>query len=123
MTEASPNARGRTMSTAAVMAFACTHIPIAALVLAVSVHLPQYFATHLGMSLVLVGGAFALVRAIDIPLDPALGLAMDKTRTRFGRFRLWILIGAPILMLALYVLINAPADAGRVWLIGWLLVM
>ena len=116
-------ARGASLSLPATFAFAATHIPIAALVLAISVHLPRYFAAHMGLSLALVGSAFALVRFIDIPLDPMLGLAMDRTKTRFGRYRVWTIIGAPILMGALFMLISAPQEVGRGYLIGWLLVM
>ena len=84
MTQARAASYGAPLSLPAILAFACTSIPISALILAVAVHLPRYFASHLGMSLAVVGGAFALVRAIDIPLDPMLGLAIDRTRSRFG---------------------------------------
>nr|QQZ51329.1 MFS transporter [Phenylobacterium glaciei] len=33
---------------------------------------------------------------------------MDRTRTRWGRYRLWTVIGTPILMLALLMLFQAP---------------
>jgi glycoside/pentoside/hexuronide:cation symporter, GPH family len=107
----------------AALAFAATHIPIAAVVLAIGVHLPRYFASHMGLSLTLVGGAFALVRMIDIPLDPVLGLSMDRTKSRFGRYRLWTWVGVPILMGALYALIVAPEGVGRTYLIFGLLAM
>ena len=111
------------LSLPAVLIFASGHIPIAALVLAISVHLPRYFASELGLSLTVVGAAFALVRFVDIPIDAALGLAMDRTRTRFGRYRVWMALGAPILMFALYMLLMSPAGVGQGYLFGWLLVM
>ncbi|WP_293382384.1 MFS transporter [Phenylobacterium sp. SCN 70-31] len=111
------------LSLPAVMVFASASIPIAALVLAITVHLPRYFASHLGLSLAVVGGAFALVRFVDIPLDAGLGLAMDRTRTRFGRYRVWLALGAPVLMLAMYMLMISPEGVGQGYLIGWLLVM
>ena len=111
------------LSLPAVMAFASGHIPIAALVLAISVHLPRYFASHLELSLAVVGGAFALVRFVDIPIDAAMGLAMDRTRTRFGRYRVWMAMGAPLLMLAVYMLLMSPKGVGVGYLFGWLLVM
>lgn len=123
MTKDKPAPSGSQLSLPATFAFAATHIPIAALTLAVAVHMPRYFASTLGLSLAVVGGAFALVRFIDIPLDPLLGLAMDRTKSRFGRYRLWTVIGAPVLMGALYMLISAPEGVGRLYLMGWLLVM
>lgn len=111
------------LSLPAVLIFASGHVPIAALVLAISVHLPRYFASHLGLSLTVVGAAFALVRFVDIPIDAALGLAMDRTKTRFGRYRVWMALGAPILMLALYMLLLSPEGVGQGYLFGWLVVM
>lgn len=111
------------LSLPAVMVFASASIPIAALVLAITVHLPRYFASHLGLSLAVVGGAFALVRFVDIPIDAALGLAMDRTRTRFGRYRIWMALGAPVLMVSLYMLLKSEQGVGQGYLFGWLLMM
>ena len=111
------------LSLPAVIVFASGHVGIAALILAISVHLPRYFASHLGLSLTVVGAAFALVRFVDIPIDAALGLAMDRTKTRFGRYRVWMALGAPILIGALYMLLNSPEGVGSGYLFGWLLVM
>jgi Na+/melibiose symporter-like transporter len=70
-----------------------------------------------------VGSAFALVRAIDIPLDPVLGLVMDRTRSRLGRYRLWACAGPPVLMGALYMLMHPPQAVGQAYLVGALFVM
>jgi hypothetical protein len=48
------------------------------------------------VGLAAVGWAFGLVRIFDLWFDPLLGLAMDRTRTRLGRFRPWFLAGAPL---------------------------
>ena len=123
MSKGSPVGSNDPLSLPAVMAFASGHIPIAALSLAISVHLPRYFASELGLALTVVGASFALVRFVDIPIDAGLGLAMDRTRTRFGRYRVWMALGAPILMFALYMLLSSPAGVGQGYLFGWLLVM
>lgn len=111
------------LSLAQMLALSATQLPLGALTLAVSVQMPRYFATSLGLSLTMVGAAFGLVRLIDIPVDPLLGLAMDRTRTRFGAYRLWTLAAAPILALGLHQLIHLPPRVGQAYLIGWLLVM
>lgn len=122
MTQVTTAPAGR-ISLAATLAFAATHIPIAALSLAIVVHMPRYFASTLGMGLALVGSTFALVRTIDIPLDPMLGLTMDRTRSRFGRYRLWTVLGVPLMIGGLYMLIHARPGMGQLYLAGWLLVM
>jgi len=108
---------------ATAIAIAMASIPLGAVQVALTVHLPRYFASHMGLSLAAVGAAFALVRAIDIPLDPVLGLAMDRTRTRFGRYRVWAIAGAPVMMIALYVLMHPPVAVGGGFLVAALLVM
>lgn len=105
------------------MVFASASIPIGALVLAATVHLPRYFASELGLSLAVVGTVFALVRFIDIPIDTAMGLAMDRTRTRFGRYRVWMAAGAPVLMLGFYMLLSSNPGVGALYLGVWLLIM
>jgi Na+/melibiose symporter-like transporter len=111
------------LSLLAILAFASASIPIAALQTALSVHLPRYFASSVGLELAVVGWAFGIVRLIDIPIDAAIGVAMDRTRTGFGRYRLWMPLGAPVLMMGLYLLLDAPPGATLVYLIASLLVM
>ncbi|WP_337185586.1 MFS transporter [Phenylobacterium sp.] len=105
------------------LAFAATSLPLQALGLAVSVHLPAYFASTIGLELAVVGAAFGLVRMIDVPIEPALGLAMDRTTTRWGRYRFWTLLGAPFVMIGLFMLLQADESVGIGGLMTWLLVM
>ncbi|MDO8409941.1 MAG: MFS transporter [Phenylobacterium sp.] len=121
-TDAAAPAPARQLKLSTILAFACTSLPLSALTIAMSVYLPRHFASEIGISLLAVGSAFALVRMIDIPLDPLLGMAMDRTRTRFGRYRLWTMIGAPILMLAIFMLFISPSG-GVGGLIFWLLIL
>lgn len=74
-------------------AFAGPGLPIGAVGLPMIVYLPPYYAGHLGLDLAAVGLVFFLVRAIDLPLDPLLGHWMDRTRSRFGRYRPWLIAG------------------------------
>lgn len=112
-----PLSLGRTL------AFSATSLPISAVVLAITVHMPAYFAASIGVPLVAVAAAFATCRTIDIPIEPALGILMDRTRSRWGRYRVWTIIGAPLLMLGLYMLLNANRGVGVGYLISWLMVM
>ena len=114
---------GRPLSSPMVMAFSGVALPLGAFAVAVSVYLPAYFASHLGVSLSVIGAAWAIVRLLDIGVDPVLGLVMDRTRTRFGRYRAWMMAGAPILMAATYALFLAPHGVGAGYLIGWLLIL
>lgn len=116
-------AAARPLAFGAVMAFAATSLPLAALNTAIAIYLPRHFASHIGISLAAVGGAFAIVRLIDIGVDFALGVAMDRTRTAWGRYRVWLAAGAPLLMFAVYMLFVAPSATDMAGLIVWLLVL
>jgi len=87
------------------------------------VYLPPYLASHVGLSLAAIGGVWASVRGVDLFLDPVLGHAMDRTDTRFGRYRLWILAGAPVFMLATYMLFLAPKGIGAGYFFLWLFIL
>ena len=110
------------LSLPAVLCFALAHLPVAALSLSVAVQLPRFFATALGVGAA-AGSIFGLVRLIDIPIDPALGLMMDRTRTRLGRYRPWLMLAAPVIMLAVYMLYQAELGVTKGYLMLWLLVM
>lgn len=110
------------LSTPVIFAFASAGIPGAMLALILGTYLPRFYAGHIGISLTAVAGAVALVRLIDIGFDLVIGGAMDRTRTRFGRYRVWYAAGMPLLILSIYKILNPPADAGAGYLILWLLV-
>jgi Na+/melibiose symporter-like transporter len=116
-------AKGQKLSLPILLAFASTALPIAAIGLVMSVYLPRFFAAQMGLSLTAVGAAFAIVRVLDLALDPALGMAMDRTRSRLGRYRPWLLAGAPAVMLAAYMLFMAHPGISEAYLVGWLLVL
>ena len=123
MTTLSPAAAPARLPLSQTLIFSAASFPLGALAVAVAVYLPPYFASYLGVSLTAIGGAWAIVRLLDIFVDPVLGVVMDRTRTRFGRYRVWMVIGAPVLMVSLYMLFEAPHGVGSAYLIGWLLVM
>jgi Na+/melibiose symporter-like transporter len=79
------------------LAFSGPGLPFAAVGLPMIVHLPPYYASVLGLDLATVGLIFFLVRVFDLPLDPVLGHAMDGTRSRFGRYRPWLVAGGIVM--------------------------
>src|SRR6202167_4360925 len=98
-------------------------MPLAALGIAMPIYVQPYFAQDLGVGLVVLGFAFGVVRLIDVFVDIFLALAMDRTRTPIGRYRNWLILGAPILMIAVYELFMARRGIGMDFLIVWLVVI
>ncbi len=85
------------------------------------VYLPRFYV-GLGNGFAAVATAIAAVRFLDIWLDPFLGFAMDRTRTPIGRYRPWLILGAPIAMLGTYMLLVPGGKVGTGYLILWMLV-
>ena len=96
--------------------FATPCLGLAGIGLPLSVYLPSFYSAQLGMDLSAVGIAFMIVRLIDIGFDPLLGVMMDRTRTRYGRFKPWLAAGTPLLMLASGLLFFARPGVGAPYL-------
>ena len=111
-------------SNAVLAAFSGPCLPLAAFGVALPVTLPEFYATHVGIEMGMVAAVFMAVRVIDILFDPFIGWGMDKTKTRFGRYRPWMLVSTPILMLsALMMFVLVQPGAGPAYLFAWLLVL
>jgi Na+/melibiose symporter-like transporter len=118
-TEAAPR-----RSNAVLAAFSGPCLPLAAFGVALPVTLPEFYATHVGLELGVVAAVFMIVRLIDITFDPFIGWGMDQTRTRFGRYRPWMAVATPILMLSAFMMfVVVQPGAGAAYLFAWLLVL
>jgi Na+/melibiose symporter-like transporter len=95
---------------------------VGALAIALGVYLPRYYAGHFGLGLPLVGLAFSVIRVGDTLLDPLIGVRMDRTRSKLGRYRIWLALGVPVLLLGVYMLFEAPQGVGVGYLLFWLLI-
>lgn len=104
-----------------ILAFGSVGLPLAAILLIFVVYVPRFYV-GLGISFILVGLAIPMVRVIDAVFDPLIALVMDRTRTPIGRYRPWLLVGAPIAMLGVYKVLTPPAHAGVPYLMLWLVV-
>jgi Na+/melibiose symporter-like transporter len=104
-------------------ALAAPCLPLAGLGLPLVVYLPEFYANHLGMDLSVVGLAFMAVRLVDIGFDPVIGAVIDRTHTRWGRFRVWMAVAPLLIMPAAYMLFMPPAGVGATHLWIWLVVI
>lgn len=79
------------------------------MVYALSASYVMYFYQDvLGLSATFVGLILMIARVFDALNDPFMGIIVAKTRTRWGRFRPWILSGTVLNALVLYALFAAP---------------
>ncbi|MEY2883027.1 MAG: hypothetical protein RL490_751, partial [Pseudomonadota bacterium] len=104
-------------------AFAAPCLPLTGVGLPIVVYLPPYYAGTLGLSLAMTGLLFSLVRWLDLPLDLIFGHRIDKTDTRLGRFRPWLLCGGLVMMAGLALVFFAPPGLSPLRALAGLLLM
>ncbi|HEY0946065.1 MAG TPA: MFS transporter [Opitutaceae bacterium] len=68
-----------------------------------------YYTDIFGLSAAAVGTMFLFTRILDAVLDPVMGMVADRTQTRWGKFRPYILWGAIPYGLAGYAMFTNPA--------------
>jgi Na+/melibiose symporter-like transporter len=104
-----------------ILAFGAIQMPVLAIAVIYGVYLPPNYA-GLGVGLAAVAAAITIVRGIDVFFDPLLAMVMDRTRTPIGRYRPWVVLGTPIVMLGVWKILMPSGPVGEGYLIVWLLV-
>jgi Na+/melibiose symporter-like transporter len=124
------NAPGPVLTTAAgklgwgrLIVFAGASMFVGALQLPLTVYLPSYYASQMALPVAQVGQVFLVVKLLDLLLDPTIGVAINVTRTRFGRFKPWMAVSVPLLLAASYALFMPRPGVGTGYLFGWLMVL
>ncbi len=78
----------------------------------ISYFLMIYFTDTVGLTPLFVGNLFLVARVWDAFNDPMMGFVVDNTRTKWGKFRPWILIGTVLNAVILVLLFRHPALEG-----------
>lgn len=98
-------------------------MPIQMAAIPVAAFIPNYYGQDLGLSLAAVGTIWLLTRLFDAVSDPLIGWLSDRTNTRWGRRRVWMVAAVPIMMLAIYKLFMPVAPVTEMYLLGWLIAL
>jgi len=67
-----------------------------------------YYQDILGVSAIAMGIILMIARVFDAFNDPIMGVVVAKTKTRWGKFRPWLLIGTITNAVILYLMFAAP---------------
>lgn len=98
----------RPLGIARVLAYSCGSVGTGLFSAAPAVMLLIYMTDTLGVPSALAGLAVMGPKLADVLLDPVFGVASDRTRSRWGRRRPWMLAGALLLPAAFALLFAAP---------------
>ncbi len=71
----------------------------------------RFYTDTVGLSAVAVGTMFLVLRLADAFLDPAIGALSDRTQTRWGKFRPWVL-GTAVPFGVIFWLVYVTPDFG-----------
>jgi glycoside/pentoside/hexuronide:cation symporter, GPH family len=97
-------------------------LPLALLTLPFYVLVPSYY-TSVGIPIAVVGNILLGVRIFDALSDPIAGYLSDRTKTRFGRRKLWFALGIPITAFAAYMVFDPPETISWQYLLIWSLAL
>ena len=53
-----------------------------------------FYRDIMGLSATAAAGFMAVARIVDAVTDPVMGMIAERTRSRFGRLRPWLILGA-----------------------------
>jgi glycoside/pentoside/hexuronide:cation symporter, GPH family len=101
------------------LAYGALGLPYSLAGLPILVYLPAFYTQELKLSAGLVGAVFLSARLWDGFADVFIGWLSDRTRSRFGRRKPWVMVGAPLLMISTWFLCNPPPTVGLVYLGVW----
>jgi Na+/melibiose symporter-like transporter len=100
------------------IAYALTAAPLAVMLLPLNAFLPYFYNDVIGLGAATVGLVLLAARLADVVVDPLCGLLSDRTRSRLGRRRSWMIAGTPIFVLGIYFLFIPPAEPTGWYLLG-----
>lgn len=78
-----------------------------------------YYQDILGVSAIAMGIILMVARVFDAFNDPIMGVIVAKTRTKWGKFRPWLLIGTITNAIVLYVMFAAPPALNGAGLVAY----
>lgn len=67
-----------------------------------------YYQDILGVSAIAMGIILMAARVFDAFNDPIMGVIVAKTKTKWGKFRPWLMIGTALNAIVLYIMFAAP---------------
>lgn len=108
-----------TLRSSSIWVYGSLGFPLSMLGYPLGVWLPRAYATDIGISLTAIGGVISAAAIFDAVTDPAVGFASDRFRTRWGRRKTWVLLGAPLLTWAVWRLLNPDPGSSIVYLASW----
>ena len=103
-----PISQGQTIPLMVAMGWGLGSLGMSTLFQAFSVLLLRYLTDYLGIAAVVAGFMIGGSKIFDALIDPAIGALSDRTRSRWGRRRPYLLIGGAACVVSFVLMFNVP---------------
>ena len=85
-----------------IMAYGGLGTPLAMIGYPIAIWLIPFYSEVTKFQLALLADLLLLARLTDVITDPLIGQLGDSTTTKYGRRKPWIVLGVPLMMIAVY---------------------
>lgn len=82
--------------------------------------IPAFYSGDFGLPLAVVGSILFATRLSLVVAEPMIGVLSDRTRTRFGRRKPWIVAGLPVLMISTWMVFAPPVAVTPLYATLWI---
>lgn len=89
----------------------------------VLMYLTFYYTDVVHINAAVVGALFLVSKAVDATASVIVGMLSDRTKSKLGKFRPWIIYGAPILGIFIVLLFTVPSSIGTTAKIAYIFVV
>jgi len=103
---------GQELSLTTCLGWGVGSLAVAVLFNSVNVLLLRYLVDYVGIGAAMAGALIGVSKLYDAIIDPIVGIASDRTRSKIGRRRPYILGGGLMLAIAALLLFNVPGGMG-----------
>jgi Na+/melibiose symporter-like transporter len=89
----------------------------ALVVMPLNIVMPAFYAANTTITLVQIGAVTTILKMLDAITNPITGFLSDRTKSRLGRRKPWVLAGGCIMAVAILFLFN-PVHTAGIWYFG-----
>ncbi len=115
--------RTETVQRNTIFAYGGLATPLAMIGYPIAIWLIPFYSEVVGIPLYIIANLLLIARFTDVITDPILGQLGDSTRTSIGRRKPWIILGVPLMMLAIYKLFIPGSEVSIAYFVIWMMLM
>ncbi len=99
--------------------FAAPNFSLAIMHMPVFFVIPALYAANTTITMSAIASILLIGRIFDAVTDPLIGFFSDRTQSRLGKRKPWMIAGTPLAMVAIIFLFSPPPTAGATYFLVW----